>query len=639
MNAAGTSSDLPSSKFRAWLTAIAICCATWFAYWPALHGSFLWDDNANVTKPELRPWSGLARIWTDPSATEQYYPLLHSLYWVEHRVWEDDPFYYHLITLFFHTAAAVLFALVLKRLAIPGAWLAGAMFSLHPVCVESVAWISEQKNTLSTLLYLAAALGYLRYTVDRRKLSYGVATAVFVLALLSKSVTATLPAALLVVLWWKQGSLSWRTDVRPLLAWFALGIAVGLFGAWVERHYIGAEGADFILTPAQRVLVAGRVVWFYLGKLLWPANLIFIYPRWQLDATDVSAYLFPLAAAALVVACWAIRRRSRAPLAAILFFIGSLFPVLGFLNVYAFLFSFVTDHWQYLPSLSIIALGSAGIATLLAQVPQPMSRLIFVTTLGLLAVFWTLTWRQCANYRGPLIFYQAILEKNPASWMAHNNLGLELAQKSQGEKALAHYEEALRLRPNYAKAHFNLGNLLAETGRTTEAIVHYETAARLDPRDAEIHNNLGNALGSANRPAEAIGHFLTALQIEPDNAETHGNLATALLLSNQIPQALEQYAVAAKLAPRSSHAQRSLANALLQTGNAKEAATAYQHWLQLEPNSFEAHNLLGVSLAQEGHLAEARTQFEEAIRLKPDYASALENLTKLRALQDAAGVR
>jgi Flp pilus assembly protein TadD len=376
-----------------------------------------------------------------------------------------------------------------------------------------------------------------------------------------------------------------------------------------------------------------------LGKLLWPANLIFIYPRWQLDATDVSAYLFPLAAAALVVACWAIRRRSRAPLAAILFFIGSLFPVLGFLNVYAFLFSFVTDHWQYLPSLSIIALGSAGIATLLAQVQQPMSRLIFVTTLGLLAVFWTLTWRQCANYRGPLIFYQAILERNPASWMAHNNLGLELAQRSQGEKALAHYEEALRLRPNYAKAHFNLGNLLAETGRTTEAIVHYETAARLDPRDAEIHNNLGNALGSANRPAEAIGHFLTALQIEPDNAETHGNLATALLLSNQIPQALEQYAVAAKLAPRSSHAQRSLANALLQNGNAEEAATAYQHWLQLEPNSFEAHNLLGVSLAQEGHLAEARAQFEEAIRLKPDYASALENLAKLRALQDAAGVR
>jgi Flp pilus assembly protein TadD len=424
-----------------------------------------------------------------------------------------------------------------------------------------------------------------------------------------------------------------------LLVWFVLGAVAGLFGAWVERHYIGAEGMDFVLTPVQRLLVAGRAICFYLGKLLWPANLIFIYPRWRLDAADFSAYLFPCAAAALIIACWLIRRRSRAPLAAVLFFIGSLFPVLGFLNVYAFLFSFVTDHWQYLPSLGVIALASAGIAGLFEQTSQSVRYFVAAATLGLLGVLGVLTWRQCQNYRDPLTFYQAILERNPASWMAHNNLGLELAQRSRQTEAQDHYEKALQLRPDYAKAHFNLGNLQAETGQISAAILHLETAARLDPANAEIHNNLGNALGSAQRLGEAIQHFQTSLQLDAGNAETHGNLATALLLNGEVPQAIEQYRFAARLVPDSGEAQRVLANALLQAGRTGEAVTAYRRCLQLGADSPETHNLLGVALAQEGQLAEAQGQFEAAIRLKPDYVSAQENLAKLRSLRSDGNPR
>ena len=243
--------------------------------------------------------------------------------------------------------------------------MAGLLFALHPVCVESVAWISEQKNTLSTVFYLLAALGYFRY-VDARADgqrsagTYLLATAWFILALLSKSVTATLPAALLVVVWWRQESLSWRRDIQPLLPWLALGAAGGAFTAWVERRFIGAQGPEFDLSTAQRCIIAGRAVWFYLGKLVWPVHLNFIYPRWEPSSLTRAECLYPAGAIALLAVLWRLRTRARAPLAAMLLFVGSLFPVLGFLNVYAFVFSFVADHFQYLASLSIFALAAAG---------------------------------------------------------------------------------------------------------------------------------------------------------------------------------------------------------------------------------------------------------------------------------------
>jgi hypothetical protein len=238
------------------------------------------------------------------------------------------------------------------------------------VHVESVAWISEQKNTLSLLFYLGAAHVYLRFDEERRAKDYAWASALFALGLLTKTVVATLPAALLVVFWWKRGRLDWRRDIVPVLPWFAAGAAAGLHTAWIERAQLGAEGADFALSPAQRVLLAGRVAWFYLGKLIWPADLTFIYPRWTIDTSSAMAYAWPAAALIAVVGLWAVRWRSRAPLAVALLFVGSLFPVLGFVNVYPFVFSFVADHFAYLPSLGLIAGLAAGAATVVARDPR-----------------------------------------------------------------------------------------------------------------------------------------------------------------------------------------------------------------------------------------------------------------------------
>ena len=342
-----------------WALLVAVVA---LAYAPALSGGMLWDDAGHITRPDLRSWHGMWRIWSELGATQQYYPVLHSAFWLEHRFWGDWLLGYHLTNAFLHATAAFLLVLVVRRLGLPGALFAGLIFALHPVYVETVAWISEQKNTLSSVFYLASALAYLEFDERRRRFDYCMAFALFVLAVLSKTVAATLPAALLVVFWWRRGHLSWVRDIRPLAPWFVFAVVAGLYTAWFERAVIGARGEEFGLTLLQRCVLAGRVIWFYLGKLVWPDNLMFIYPRWTIDSRDWRQYLFLFGGVALAAGLWAFRRRTRGPLAGFLFFTGTLLPVLGFFDVYPFRFSYVADHFQYLASTGIIVPFAAAAA-------------------------------------------------------------------------------------------------------------------------------------------------------------------------------------------------------------------------------------------------------------------------------------
>lgn len=509
--APGVHTPAPGIRHAGWF-GLALLAVTLLAYLPAIRSGFVWNDEDYVTAPALRSLDGLGRIWIEPGAVQQYYPVLHSAFWLEHRLWGDNPTGYHLINILLHAGAAWLLAQILLRLTVPGAWLAAAVFALHPVCVESVAWISEQKNTLSLCFYLAAALDYLRFAEQRTPRVYLRATALFALAVLSKSVTATLPAALLVLHWWRHGRLEWRRDVVPLLPWFVLGAVAGLFTAWVERKYIGAVGTEFDLNGLQRGLVAGRVIWFYLGKLVWPVNLAFFYPRWTIDATAVASYGYGLGVFALLLVAWRTRRRTRAPLAALLFFGGSLFPVLGFFNVYAFYFSFVADHLQYLPAMGIITLLCSGVTLALARA-RPWLR--STLTVVLLVTIGTLTWHQALTYGDLEIFYRSAIARNPAAWVAHNNLGLLLAETGRSTEAAGEYNEALRLKPDYPKAHFNLGLVLREVGRAKEATVHLREAVRLQPEFVGAHNALGQTLAEAGRTKEAIEEFGTAIRLNP----------------------------------------------------------------------------------------------------------------------------
>ena len=358
----------PSTWWRQdWFFALLILVLTTLAYFPALNGTPIWDDDAHITRLDLRSWDGLVKIWTQPGSTQQYYPLVHTVFWIEHQLWGDAPLGYHLVNIVLHCLSALLLLKILRRLEIPGAWLAAAIFGLHPVQVESVAWISELKNTLSGVFYLGSGLVYLEFDRSRKLAPYFVALVLFLLGLLSKTVIATLPGALLVIFCWKRGTLSFKRDALPVIPLFILGAAAASFTVWIERSLIGAEGSAYGFTFVERVLIAGRVIWFYLGKLIWPLDLIFIYPRWQMSQTIWWEYLFPAAVVvALAILVWLCRWR-RGPLAGMLFFIGTLFPVLGFLNVYPFRYSLVADHFQYLACLGIIVPVAAGISLALTH--------------------------------------------------------------------------------------------------------------------------------------------------------------------------------------------------------------------------------------------------------------------------------
>ncbi len=639
MKASTSDSAAPTSSIPAGLWAGALVfIATFLAYLPSLRGEFIWNDSDYVTAPALRSVGGLVRIWTDVGATQQYYPLLHSAFWVQHLLWGDHPLGYHIVTLLLHAASAVLFALVLRRLLdgprsgaaahpYPGVeWLAALLFALHPVHVESVAWITEQKNTLSLALYLAAALAYLSFDESRRPRAYATALALFACSLLCKTVTSTLPAAILVAFWWRRGRLGWRRDVLPLLPWLALGAAAGMFSSWVERTYGGAAGPDFDLPFIARPLVAGRAVWFYACNLAWPSGLDFIYPRWRVDASVWWQWLFPIGALAAAAGLWALRRRTRAPLAAYLLFVGSLFPVLGFVNLYGARYSWVWDHWQYLADLGPIALAAAGLIAGCRLVTARLPGIAMGLAAALCVLLGALTWSHCGMFHDNLALYRENLALNPGSWMAHNNLGCELdAQPGHRDEAIAQFEEALRLKPDFVEAQNSLGcDLEKVPGRLNEAIAHYEEALRVKPDFAEAHYNLGNALNSAGRTAEAIGQFEEALRLRPNHVFAHYNLGNALDALGRTAEAIDQYQEALRLNPDYVEAHNNLGCELeKEPGRLNEAIDQYQEALRLDPGNVVAHTNLGKALTKvPGRLEDAAAQFGEALRLKPDYADA-----------------
>jgi tetratricopeptide (TPR) repeat protein len=513
-------------------------------------------------------------------------------------------------------------------------WLAALLFALHPVCAESVAWISEQKNTLSAVFYLVAAWVYLRFDEgpERRNPKLWVAaTVLFTLALFSKTVTATLPAGLLVVLWWKRGRLSWRRDGVPLIPWFALSMSAGLLTAWVERTYIGAKGASFDLSLVERCLLAARVVWFYACKLVWPSPLIFIYPRWDVHSDSAHWIGYLAALLAVTAALWKIRGRHRGPLSAWLFFVGTLFPALGFFNVYPFVFSYVADHFQYLAALGLFAAAAAGAADLLAGAPPGAKPLIWAACAAVLATLGATTFARSGTYKDLPTLYEATLEQNPSSWMAHNNLGVWYSDRGDAARALPKYLEALRLKPDYAEAHYNLGTLrFKEPGRLADAIAEFQEALRLKPDYPEAHNNLGDALFSQpGRLEEAIAQYREALREEPDFAEAHNNLGQALArLPGHLDEAILQYQEALRLKPGYAEALNNLGNAWSATpGRVDDAIARYQEVLRLNPNSAAVHYNLGNAYSKKPDGLEAAVaEYEAALRLNPNFAEAHHNL-------------
>ena len=609
--------DGEAARPRDWRWALgvaALLLATLAAYSPAWQGGMVWDDESHVTGVALRSVEGLGRIWFELGATAQYYPLVHSAFWIQHRLWGDATLGYHLVNILLHVLSSCLVFVILRRLEVPGAALAAAVFALHPVHVESVAWITELKNTLSGVFFLASALAYLRFDRERAGRAYAASAALFGVALLSKSVTATLPGVLLVIFWWQRGRLGWRRDVVPLIPFAVVGAGAGLFTAWVERTYMGARGAEFHLTIVERGLVAGRVIWFYLGKLFWPADLVFVYPRWEISQADPWPYAYPLGVAALLVALWFLRTRTRAPLAALLAFGGILFPVLGFLDVYPFRFSFVADHFQYLASIPVIALVSAGVTRMAGRWVPGASGVALAA--ALVATLGTLTWRQSRQYTDALTLYRATIERNPSAWMAHGNLGATL-RRTDPEEALLHLTTAVRLKPDLVEAQYNLATVLQEMGRLDEAVVQYRKTIQLAPDHARAYCNLGNTLRQLGRREEAERSYAEAIRLAPGLALAHSGLGRLLQMEGRLEEALRSCETAARLQPDFAAARRDLAGVLQELGRLEEAVDEYNAALRLQPDDAEVHNDLATALQQLTRFDQAISHFREAARLNP----------------------
>ena len=506
--------------------AVPACCLlllTFLAYLPALNGGFIIDDGLYVTEDgRMETLAGLGQIWTQvagPEYRHQYYPLTSTAFWLQHQLWGQRPMGYHLVNVLLHAVNGLLLWRLLRRLAVPGAWVAAAVFAVHPVNVQSVAWVAELKNVLAALFFLLSLLVFVRWfeREPRRPSEYLLGSALFVAALLSKTATCLMPPALLAILWWKRGRLE-RRDLAAIVPLALVAAAFVGLTVYLETHMGGAGGDSYSQSGLERGLIAGRALWFYAGHLLWPAGLTFIYPRWTIDSGLWWQYLYPLAAIGVIAALWWKRDRlGKGPVVAVGFFMLALVPVY-FVQVAFTRFSWVSDHWQYWASMGLISLIVGAVASRGARW-QPIPAVVVLCLLA------GLTWNRCRVYETPERLWRDTIVRNPDAWMAHNSLGLALKIQRRYEEAEACYREAIRLRPDYVVAHNNLANTLLVQGRLDEAIDHLEVALRLYPDYAEAHFNLGNTLRLAGRPGEAIDRYREAVRLDPGFRPARHNLA------------------------------------------------------------------------------------------------------------------
>ncbi|MCE0496848.1 MAG: tetratricopeptide repeat protein, partial [Methylacidiphilales bacterium] len=475
--------SLPSWFSHDWLWGLILVLAVIVVYQPVWYAGFIWDDDLLVTANScvIGPL-GLKEIWT--TSAGDISPLTFTTFWVEHALWGLAPLPYHLVNVLLHGICAVVLWRVLRSLQVPGAWLGAALWALHPVEVESVAWVSETKNTQSGLFFLLSILFFVRWLrakdLDRRTGSggnYGLTLLFAALAMASKSSTVILPVVLCLSAWWVEGRWRWRNLARVAPV-FLMSIAASALSLWtVKLNLAAATDSQPVRTWPERLVNAGVAVWFYLGKLLWPHPLNTIYPRWQINAGWWVSYLPLLAVIIVLVILWLKRESwSRPWFFVFAYFLVALLPVLGLVDHYILRYSLVFDHFQYLAGMGPLALAGAGLF-MLSHVVIPGRRWLQATLgAGLLLILGTLSWQRTGDFKNEETLWSHILAWNPNCWLGHYNLGNDLVQKGQADEAIDQYQKALEIKPNYMEAHYNLGNALLHRGQLDEAIAHYQKA-------------------------------------------------------------------------------------------------------------------------------------------------------------------
>lgn len=618
----------PATKQRIWLATLTLAALVAIVYWPTLNNQFVSDDTMYVTDTaELASAEGLRDIWFKLGVTPQYYPLVHTALWIQYQLWGLQPAGYHAVNMLMHLAVVVLLWRLLVQLKLPGAWLGAAVYAVHPVQVETVAWISEQKNLLSNGFAIAAIMAYLRFsplepevTPHRKWLYYALAFVLYICALLCKTVTITTPAVILVIFWWKRGRITGR-DLLPLLPMFLMGGALAMVTVWMEKEVVGAIGSQWDYTLIERTLIASRAVWFYFGKLLWPHPLSFVYPRWQIADTVWWQYLFLIALLISLAVLALLRHRiGRGPLAAALIFVGVLSPALGFFDVYPFLFSFVADHYQYHASAAALAALVAGGVLIYARWGANVPWLGRAMAVTLLLVLVVVAHQHTYAFYDDETLDQASLKAAPASWAAQYRIGVWWFVADDSDRALAHFREASRLFPQHAVLHTYIGAALAKQNRHDEAISEFQTAldSELHPDDRTMtQTHLAGSLAQKGNPNEAIAVYRQLLEDDPTHLDALHNLAILMGETGDTQAAIDLLRDAIQINPGASRSQLALAEMLMNRGEQQAAENVLNQAILVNPQDLDLRTQYVRYLIQSGNLSTAERQIREALRLAP----------------------
>ena len=504
-----------------YLLALLVLVAV--VYFPATRAGFVWDDSIMRGLKAVSTWGGIWELWFDPASAYMqggewreghYWPLLYTTFWIEHKLWGFSPAGYHIVNILIHFANTVLIWRLLARLAVPGAWFAAAVFAVHPLHTESVAWIIARKDMLATLFCLAALSVWLRFVEFRSWRRYAGSLLLFAAAMLCKSVAVVFPATLLILQWWREGSIT-RGHLLQTAPFFLVRIAIAVADM---LFYQNVQPTSLGYSAAERVLIAAHALWFYMAKLLWPMELAIIYPHWNVNAADPLGWLYVIAAIAVAAALWLLRRRiGRGPLACALFFAIMLLPVLGFIDYGYMRYSFVADRYQYLGGIGVIVLFATAAAHGSGRLRGSLRKATRGAAFALLILLGAATWNQAGVYKDEVTLFRHIASLNPQARTAHLNLAYALLySEGASEEALAAAREAVRKRPLFYNSHNVLGAVLSSRGRYEEAEEHLRRAVELNPRYAPAFLNLGESLRKRGRYKEALEAYFAAVRIDPD---------------------------------------------------------------------------------------------------------------------------
>jgi tetratricopeptide (TPR) repeat protein len=623
---------------------------------PAWTGGWVWDDTSEILRndPIRSSWHAITGMWSAPAGAD-YFPLKESVQWVEWHIWGDSPVGYHLVSISLHLLSALLFWRLLVRIGAPFAWTAALFFTVHPMVVESVAWISELKNTLSLPLLLMSALAYVGFDESRGRPGggwrgmYVLSLLAFLASLLAKSSGVMFPFVILIYGWYRRGRIA-PQDMLASLPFAAMSGGVGAATIWFQEHRAIAGVMAPVGGLGARLAIGGHALVFYFTKAIFPWPIGPVYPGWNVGGSFLADAWPWLAVAGSMAVLWECRNRwGRGPLLASGWFILNLLPVLGFIPMSFARLSPVSDHFAYIALLGLVAGMAGGLGSLSQGLNPKGSRMALGGAAAL--ILGVIAWESrglSANYSDDRAFWTFAIRQNPEAWAPRNNLGLielgagrfsEAAAQFEavigsGERqaevynnlgttytrlgrygeAAAQFEAALRLQPGYPVAEANLGNVLAQTRRYDQAVVHYRRSLELKPDVADVHTRLGMAYALTGHPGDAAAQFAEAIRLDPGAAEPRYRLATLLADAGRLPEAITQFEQTVAIDPARADAYAGLGLALTLSQRAQEAFDPLRRAVALRPQDPEGRAYLGLALFRLGRFSEAIDEYRAAIK-------------------------